>query len=70
MRYERCSARATPISLPRGPRPLRSIGKHNDMASNDILKPSPWGRGNPSLWQLKYEVDDERFVQILETLRG
>jgi hypothetical protein len=34
------------------------------MAHNDILRPRPWGGGNPELWQLKYEVADDRFLQI------
>jgi hypothetical protein len=29
-----------------------------------ILKPSPFGKGNPDLWQLKYDVKDGRFLRI------
>jgi hypothetical protein len=32
--------------------------------TDDILRPSPIGRGNPELWQLKYEVEDDRFLLI------
>jgi hypothetical protein len=34
------------------------------MGANPILRPLPFGGGNPALWQLKYEVEDERFLQI------
>lgn len=34
------------------------------MTLHPTLRPLPWGGGNPALWQLKYEVEDERFLQI------
>lgn len=34
------------------------------MAVNPLVRPMPLGGGNPALWLLKYEVDDERFLQI------
>jgi hypothetical protein len=34
------------------------------MTHKDILRPRPWGSGNPGLWKLKYDVGDDRFLQI------
>jgi hypothetical protein len=34
----------------------------------DILKPRPFGGGNPALWQLKYDVEDKRFLRIFGDL--
>lgn len=36
------------------------------MVPHEILRPLPWGRGNPELWQLKYEVNDDRFQQMFD----
>src|ERR1700731_4256314 len=35
------------------------------MTFNQILKPQPWGGRNPELRRLKYDVEDDRFLQIL-----
>jgi hypothetical protein len=35
------------------------------LTNEELLRPLPFGRGNSSLWKLKYEVDDSRFVRIL-----
>jgi len=34
----------------------------------NVLKPSPFGRGNSDLWQLQYDVEDERFLRIFDDI--
>jgi hypothetical protein len=38
------------------------------MAIDALLKPRPFGGGNPTLWHLKYEVDDDRFLRIFKDI--
>lgn len=38
------------------------------MTTSDLLKPRPFGGGNPELWGLKYDVEDDRFVRILSDI--
>ena len=38
------------------------------MPVHELLKPTPFGRGNIALWKLKHEVDDERFLKIFSDL--
>ena len=34
------------------------------MTLEELLQPHPFGGGNPHLWGLKYDVEDERFLRI------
>jgi hypothetical protein len=38
------------------------------MPVHELLKTTPFGRGNIALWKLKHEVDDDRFLKIFSDL--